>query len=128
MIQEEEKVNKEIVDKEQIRTDKPWLFKKGESGNPNGRPKETEERKIIKKVQREFVEDYKEKLEKALPKISPVLISLALNGNLSAIKEINDRVMGQPTRPIDITSGGESFIPSPKERKKANKALEEIND
>src|SRR3990167_7410154 len=76
-----------------------WL--PGVSGNEEGRPPETPEQKFIKKAAREFIEEHKEKLAASLPKISPVLIEKALGGDMIAIKDIEDRVMGKPTTPIE---------------------------
>ncbi len=73
--------------------------------NPNGRPKETPEMKVIKKATKDLIRDYKEKLAESLPQISPVLIAKAIAGDIQAIKELHDRVMGRPTE--DITFKGE---------------------
>lgn len=78
----------------------------GNTANPKGLSKMTDEEKLIKKTQREFVKDYKQKLEEALPKISPVLIKLALGGDMAAIKEINDIVVGRKVSKLDLSSGG----------------------
>ena len=77
----------------------------GYTANPYGRRKETKEEKKIKKATKELIEDYKKKLAEALPEISPVLIAKAIAGNIEAIKEINNRVMGKP--PQDLTISGE---------------------
>ncbi len=77
-------------------------FKPGQSGNPKGRPKMTQEQKEVKKATRELIEDYKRKLAEALPEISPALIAKARSGDVSAIKEINDRLMGKPREMVDI--------------------------
>lgn len=81
-------------------------FIKGKSGNPLGRKKESPEVKAKRKVLKEFVKEYTEKLAKALPKLNKVLIQKAKEGDMMAIKEINDRVMGKPQQRTDITSGG----------------------
>jgi len=84
--------------------------KKFKEGNPGGgRPKETEEQKIAKKASKQLIEEYKEALAQALPALSPVLVKKASDGDLGAIKEVNDRVMGKPQQ--DITSGGEAIQP-----------------
>jgi hypothetical protein len=70
-------------------------FQPGISGNPNGRPPLTQEQKIIRKATREIVKEYREKLAEALPSIEPVLVALALKGDVAAIKELHDRVMGK---------------------------------
>jgi hypothetical protein len=88
-------------------------YQPGQSGNPAGRPKLTPEEKAVKKALKEMVKEYKEKLADALIDISPVLIAEALKGNITAIKEINDRVMGKPEQQTDITSGGEKINPIP---------------
>lgn len=92
----------------QIR-DEQGRFIPGVSGNPDGRPPLTEEEKIVKKAQKELISEYKEKLAEALPLISPVLIAKAMEGDMQAIKEVNDRVMGKAEAKTDITSGGEKI-------------------
>lgn len=77
-------------------------------GNPGGgRPPETEEVKLIKKARRELIEEYKDALAEALPFLSPILVAKAMEGDVSAIRELHDRVMNKP--PQDVTSGGEKI-------------------
>ena len=79
-------------------------------GNPGGgRPKETEHDKIIKKATQELIKEYKESLGEALPLIKPIIIAKALEGDMTAIKEIHDRVMDKSKQPTDITSDGEKI-------------------
>ncbi|MBP7540367.1 MAG: hypothetical protein KA802_10515 [Saprospiraceae bacterium] len=87
------------------------LWKPGESGNPNGRPPMTEEEKLKAKVQRDFAKEYKQSLMEALPLISPVLIAKALEGDIQAIKEVNDRAIGKALQKqeTDITSNGNTL-------------------
>ncbi len=86
------------------------LWKKGQpSPNPNGRPPMTEEEKLKAKVQRDFIKDYKESLKEALPLISPILIAKAMEGDMQAIKEVNDRAMGKSQQSVDVTTDGESL-------------------
>lgn len=81
-------------------------------GNPGGgRPKETEQDKIIKKATKELIQEYKESLGEALPLIKPIIIAKALEGDMTAIKEIHDRVMDKAKQPTDVTSNGESIVP-----------------
>lgn len=89
--------------------DEQGRFIPGVSGNPDGRPPLTEEEKVVKKAQKELILEYKEKLAEALPLISPVLIAKAMEGDMQAIKEVNDRVMGKAEAKTDITSGGEKI-------------------
>lgn len=90
-------------------TPEHWWKKGQPSPNPNGRPPMTEEEKLIKKAQRDFIKDYKESLKEALPLISPVLIAKALDGDMQAIKEVNDRAMGKAQQNLDVTTDGESL-------------------
>ena len=77
--------------------------------NPEGRPPDTPEVIIQKKAIKQIVSEYKEKLAEALPEISPVLIAKALAGDIQAIKEVHDRVMGGVPR--DLNLGGNPELP-----------------
>ena len=91
--------------------DKPkqneYLDSKGKfkEGNPGGgRPPNSSilpEQLALKKATRELITEYKEKLTEALPLISPVLIAKALEGDMPAIKELNDRVMGKAKETVE---------------------------
>jgi len=85
------------------------LFKPGVSGNPNGRPKDTPEDKIIKKATKQLIAEYKEGLGEALALIKPILIAKALEGDVPAIKEIHDRVMDKAKQSTDVTSDGKAL-------------------
>ena len=85
--------------------EKPWLFKEGDPGGP-GRPSDTPEKKLVKKAIKQLVEEYKETLADALIEISPVLTKKAKEGDIQAIKEINDIIVEKATRKTDIMSGG----------------------
>ncbi len=85
--------------------DEQGRFIPGVSGNPDGRPPMTEEEKIVKKATKELVSEYKEKLAEALPLISPVLIAKAMEGDMQAIKEVNDRVMGKAKETMEMQGG-----------------------
>lgn len=97
------------------RPPKDKQFKPGQSGNPKGRKPQTPEEKKVKRAIDELVKEYKERLAQALPDISEVLVKSAIEGNMPAIKELNDRVMGKPEQKSDITSGGEKILVMPAE-------------
>jgi len=90
---------------------RPYQFKPGESGNPDGRKPMTEQEKLIKKASKEIIKEYKEALAEALPMIQPVLIAKALEGDMTAIKEVHDRAMDKAKQATDITTNGESIQP-----------------
>ena len=76
-------------------------------GNPGGgRPIESTETKLIRKAAKDIIADYKQALAEALPMIQPVLIAKAIDGDISAIKEVHDRAMDKSKQPTDITSDG----------------------
>ena len=101
----EELQNETKSDKIGDRRRKDGTFGEGNVGNPNGRPKMTEDEKekerAKKKALQEIIEAYKETLTKALPQISPALILKASVGDVAAIKELNDRVLGKPLQSIE---------------------------
>ena len=90
--------------------DEQGRFIPGVSGNPEGRKPDTPEDKIIKKATKELIAEYKEALGESLPMIKPILIAKALEGDMTAIKEIHDRVMDKSKQPTDITTGGKPMI------------------
>ena len=95
-------MTEKIKKTELIRTNrKPdGTFGAGNTANPTGRPKETSERKIIRKATKELIADYKKTLTNALPLIGPILISQALKGDIQSIKEVHDRAMGKSPQPL----------------------------
>ena len=96
------------MDENGIKRNKDGTFAIGYEGGP-GRPKDTPESKIIKKATKEIIAEYKEALGEALPMIKPVLLAKALEGDMTAIKEIHDRVMDKSKQPTDITTDGQSL-------------------
>ncbi len=92
----------EINGEQIIIRDENGKFAEGSIPNPKGRPVETEEQKLQRKVKKEFIAEYKAHLEEALPLISPILIAKAMEGDMQAIKEVNDRVMGKPHQSVAV--------------------------
>lgn len=76
-----------------------------------GRKPEDEKAKLTKRAIKELVKEYKEDLAQILPDLKPILIKLAKKGDMTAIKEIHDRVMDKSKQPTDITSDGEKIVP-----------------
>jgi len=74
--------------------------------NPEGRTKDTEEVKALRKASKLIIEEYKNALTSALPMIQPIIIAKALEGDITAIKEIHDRTMDKAKQSTDLTSNG----------------------
>jgi len=82
-------------------------WKKGVSGNPNGRPKKGETLTEILRDQAELVDvtrgDEKISRKEALARR---LWSMAMDGDIHAIKYIYDRIDGTPTGKQELTGAG----------------------
>jgi hypothetical protein len=75
-------------------------FKKGESGNPNGRPPLT---KLTESLRQLIAETNPNASEKTIAEtIAETLVTMALAGDLGAIKEIGDRTEGKPKISVDM--------------------------
>ena len=96
-----ESVNSEYLDER-------GYFKPGNPGG--GRPKDTPEKKLERKVLKQLVEEYREALAQYLPQVEPVFMSKVLEGDISSIKEYHDRVLDKAKQSTDITSKGESIV------------------
>jgi len=109
---------------------KEYQFKPGQSGNAAGKEKGTKNfstlfDEAIKKIIKE------KKLPITNPEVDLVVKAIveALKGNYVYYRDIMDRRYGQPTKPIDLATGGELlFQPTPEERERALRALRDIND
>jgi len=64
-------------------------------GNPGGGRPEGSKNDPVKKAIKQYIAEYQERLAEALPLIDPVLIKKAKEGDVQAIKELHDRVMGK---------------------------------
>ena len=104
-------------------------FKKGESGNPNGRPKGSKNRSTIAKYWMEVQQDLKNPLTSETERMSQedlmtlALIKKARAGDVAAYKALMDSGYGSPTQSTDITTKGESLNYSKEERDKRLKEL-----
>lgn len=82
-------------------------FGKGNTASVgHGRPFMTPAKRVERKAIREYIDEYKQGLAEALPHIQPILKAKAVEGDVPAIKEIHDRVMGKAPQAVDLTSGG----------------------
>jgi len=99
-IQETKPKKSEKTDKEQ----KPWLYKKGESGNPEGRPKGSLN---FATKWRKFIEIVAKQNEIKPEEIDNQMMAVALKrikeGNFSFWKDINDRLYGDSSAPMGGT-------------------------
>jgi len=96
--------------KQEKRKPLPQWFKKGQSGNPNGRPLGgknfmTEMDEAIAAIGKEN----KIKASEVKKKILMRVLSEALKGNFNYSKDLFDRYYGKPKEQIDVTSGGDKI-------------------
>jgi len=82
-------------------------FKKGQSGNPKGRPKLPD----IKDVLAQYLADEKDGVN-ALEAMILRLRQMAVGGDLKAMEMLMDRANGKPKQADDYTTGGEA-LPAP---------------
>jgi ribosomal protein L17 len=79
-------------------------YKKGQSGNPLGRPKKGETPTDLLREKVEIPKTAAAKMARK-EKIVEKLISLAEAGDLSALKYLFDRLDGRPKESIKLTDG-----------------------
>jgi hypothetical protein len=76
-------------------------FQKGQSGNPKGRPKSAMLSDALRRKLQEAMPDAPEKT--LAYGVADALIKQALNGDVSAIKEVFDRTEGKVSQKIDAS-------------------------
>jgi len=75
-------------------------FKKGETGNPSGRPKLT---RLSEALREQLAEAMPNAPERTVAEaIARALIREAISGNVQAIREIADRCEGRPKQSVDL--------------------------
>jgi hypothetical protein len=86
----------------------PHKFKKGQSGNPNGRPKAPDIGVALAKVLSEEKDG-----KTALDAILMALRSKAAKGDVRAAELLMDRAFGKSKNHTDITSNGNTIAVAP---------------
>lgn len=85
-------------------------FKKGQSGNPKGKLKGTENFKtLFKRAIEKLAKDTNEKPDEILLDIVGKAIGEARNKNIAYYKDLIDRLYGKPKETIDHTTDGEKI-------------------
>jgi len=87
-------------------------FEPGKSGNPNGRPKKSEAMTDILRGELDTL-DLTDDEGNELPAkqaIARKLISLAMGGDIPAMKYVYDRIDGRPKESIDLEHSGELTV------------------
>ena len=77
------------------KTDRPWLWKKGQSGNPKGRMTNAERRKSL-------IEVLRNKVEEAPEPLADAAYRKGAKGDVRALTFIRDTLYGTPTRTIQV--------------------------
>src|SRR5262245_50295357 len=76
----------------------PW--KRGQSGNPAGRPKK---RTVSEELRARLEEQYPGRSDATYGRmVAEALVTEAITGNVPAIKEIFDRTEGKPKQTVDV--------------------------
>jgi hypothetical protein len=81
-------------------------FKKGQSGNPKGRPPDLP---LINDMVAKVLSQEKNGIT-GLEAIVNALTNTAAKGDVRAAQELMDRYYGKPKQTMDVTSGGEKII------------------
>lgn len=92
---------------------KPYQWKQGQSGNPNGRPKKT---MALTNALKEYSELKDETGKTYREKLTEKLYSMALEeGDIIALKYIYDRVEGKPKETIEHEGAIPAVVSIPQE-------------
>lgn len=92
---------------------KDYGFKKGQSGNPGGRPKKSWTwAGLLEEAMEEELTTVDGKKDTAKKFITKRLVKMAIDGDIAAQREIMNRMEGLPHQTTDITSGGKP-LPTP---------------
>jgi len=86
-------------------------WKKGQSGNPNGRPKDGKSwASVLDKIGDELIKAQGDGMSRK-EAICRILFKKASKGDMAAINAIMDRIDGKPhtKQDVDVTTGGEKL-------------------
>ena len=102
-------------------------FKKGQSGNPNGRPKKEYCLTDILKEQGETEDVQTSNGQKISRKnaLGQKLWAMAMGGDITAMRYVYDRIDGKPNQTIDTTIKKDTNMKSIMDKYKERKAIEE---
>ena len=78
-------------------SEKPWLFKPGQSGNPAGRPPKE---KVLTNAMLAIIKNN----PKIMDAIAAKVLQMAVNGNMDAIREVGDRLEGKATSSMEFNA------------------------
>lgn len=83
-------------------------FRKGQSGNPAGRPKA-----VLSAALRKKLEEFDPRADGAqtnAERIAERVVALAVEGNLEAVKICLDRLEGRPRQSVTVTTGSRERV------------------
>ena len=75
-------------------------FKKGQSGNPTGRPKLPEDIKLVRELARQYT-------AQAVETLAEVMVTGSSSARVSAANAILERGWGKPEQPVTGPDGGD---------------------
>jgi hypothetical protein len=103
----DENLNEEIEKTTKLQT---WGFKKGQSGNPNGRPVGTVS--IVEGLRRKLKEiDPTERRSYLDIFIDKLISKAAKEGDVALMRDLVDRIDGKPRQSVDVTTNGKDILP-----------------
>ena len=96
-------------------------IQKGEVRNPNGRPKGSISAvSALKRALKEYDLNDPQKRTKLQQLVDKTIEKAIVDGDVSIIKDIYDRLDGKPAQKTDVTTGGEKIMFMPPELMEKN--------
>lgn len=126
MVEIEKKTEIAVIPVKKVRG-KPFKVGRDERRNLNGKPPGTKSfSTLFDEAIRIIAKEEKISPESAELALFEKAYTEARKGNFNYFKDIMDRRFGQPTKPIDLTTSGHSFLPTPEERTQIDKAFKDL--